>query len=230
MLDGHEGEAAAEHVAQQLPVAVAHQLSRLARCGHCDLRVVWAVQAGMCFLSLFQAGNECSMLCLCRSGNWTDEAVEAALRRAIVETDAAFLRRAEAEGLDDGTTAAFVLRRGQRFLVGSIGDSFAILCGRNGSCVIGEARGGGTPAAGNVAASQPGSSGAPAAADKAAASTADSQQQLRADVLSALHSPGQRDERQRIEDAGGWVKTTAGGQQLQAITLCRIGPMTCVTV
>lgn len=223
MLDGHEGEAAVEHAAQQLPVAVAQQLARFARCGRASCRLTPDETCKHQFtgfdssISLYSTSDCCGLSC-CRSGSLSDDSIEAALRLAVATTDAAFLQRAAAQGLGDGTTAVFALLRGQRFLVGSIGDSFAILCGRNASCAASRAQHGQTPAAGSVTAARPASeaalsaatAAANTAAGTAAAAKAEPQQEVRAEVLSALHSPGRQDEKQRIEAAGGWVKTTAG--------------------
>jgi Protein phosphatase 2C len=141
----------------------------------------------------------------CSSSNWTEEAAVAALRTAITDTDAAFLKRARAEGLDGGTTAVFGLLRGQRLLVGSIGDSYAILCGCSANCRPSDS----APGSGEGTALHLGSSAAPDTGRKAAG-TSGSEQDVQVQVLSALHSPGRQDEKQRIERAGGWVQTTAG--------------------
>lgn len=99
----------------------------------------------------------------------------------------------------------FALLCGQRLLVGSIGDSYAILCGRRAGCGADTA----AATAGKVAALYTGPSAAPAG-DKTAAGTSGSEHEVQVQVLSALHSPERQDERQRIEQAGGWVRTTAG--------------------
>lgn len=126
--------------------------------------------------------------------------MEDALRRAITVTDAGFLQRARRQGLNDGTTAVFALLCSRRLLIGSIGDSYAVLCGRNASA---------------------------GAADGGAAEL-----QVRAEVLSALHSPARQDEKRRIQAAGGWVKTTAGpreqlhlGLTAQVWLICDASPM-----
>ena len=54
-------------------------------------------------------------------------AIREAAQRAVLATDASFLRVAEAEGLADGTTAVFALRLRWRYLIGHLGDSAALL-------------------------------------------------------------------------------------------------------
>ncbi len=178
IFDGHEGEAAAQHVAEQLPQAVAAQLTqaRRADCG--------------CGRSGTEACND-------------EVAIEAALQRAVAETNAAFLRRAKEESLDDGSTAVFALLCGRRFLVGSIGDSSAVLCSRDA--------GDGTTAAEAAELQQaPASGGCGPTAAATASNKPTGKREQRAEVLSAVHSPAREDERRRIESAGGFVKTTAG--------------------
>jgi Protein phosphatase 2C len=137
-----------------------------------------------------------------------------ALRTAVADVDAAFLRRARAEGLAGGTTAVFALQCGQRLLVGSIGDSYAILCGSSASCGPDAA-----PTAGRGTALSTGPPKAAAGGERAAGASG-SEHGVRAQVLSALHSPDRQDEKRRIEQAGGWVQTTAG-QARHVLTACR---------
>lgn len=130
-----------------------------------------------------------------------------ALRTAVADVDAAFLQRARAEGLAGGTTAVFALQCGQRLLVGSIGDSYAILCSDGGTCRPDDA----APTAGRGTALSAGPPAAPAGVETAAGTSGcKSEHDVQAQVLSALHSPERQDEKRRIEQAGGWVKTTAG--------------------
>lgn len=119
----------------------------------------------------------------------------------MAETDAAFLQRAKEDGLRDGTTAVFALLCGRRFLIGSIGDSFAILCSSG--------EGGGNTTAGHSATA----SRRTRARSRAAAAERGSganRHEVQAEVLSAAHSPAREDELQRIENAGGFVRSTAG--------------------
>ena len=140
-----------------------------------------------------------------------------ALRTAIADIDAAFLQRASAEGLAGGTTAVFSLQCGRRLLVGSIGDSYAILCGSRAGCGADDA----APTAGKGAALYTGRSAA-LAGGVTAAGTSGSEHELQAQVLSALHSPERQDEKRRIEHAGGWVKTTAGQIKYRPCCLERV--------
>jgi Protein phosphatase 2C len=140
------------------------------------------------------------------SRSWTEDAVVAALRTAVVSTDAAFLERARAEGLEGGTTAVFALLCGQRVLVGSIGDSYAILCGCRDTFVAADA----APTSHGGTALHLEAAAAPAADGREMGGTSEAEHAVRAEVLSALHSPGRQDEKRRVELAGGWVKTTAG--------------------
>jgi Protein phosphatase 2C len=54
--------------------------------------------------------------------------VRQALHAAVAHIDAAFLEEARDAGLRDGATIAFALFVGRHFIVGSVGDSRAVLC------------------------------------------------------------------------------------------------------
>lgn len=114
------------------------------------------------------------------------------MHAAVAETDAAFLADSRS---DAGTTAVLAVACGARILIASIGDSYAIMCGRK-------------PAIRKATGHQ---------------ETPDDAVQTRrhhrgqganldtvSDVLSAVHSPGRPDEERRIVAAGGFVRTTAG--------------------
>ena len=145
-----------------------------------------------------------------------------ALSTAVADVNAAFLQRARAEGLAGGTTAVFALQCGQRLLVGSIGDSYAILCGSSASC----GSDGAAPTAGRGTALFTGPPKAAAGGERAADASG-SEHDVQAQVLSALHSPERQDEKRRIEQAGGWVQTTAGQARIVLVPCreCACSPM-----
>ena len=120
-----------------------------------------------------------------------DHAIQAVLQRAVADTDAAFLRQAEAQGLADGTTAVFALLCGRRLLIGSIGDSFAILCGSQQASNASSHVNSDADVLHSTTAAPAVKGGAP---ESAAGSVA-----AHAEVLSAMHSPAREDERRRIE-------------------------------
>lgn len=111
------------------------------------------------------------------------------MHAAVAKTDAAFLADTRS---DAGTTAILAVACGASILIASIGDSYAIMCGRK-------------PAIRKATGHQETPEGA--------AQTRRHHRgkgNIASDVLSAVHSPGRPDEERRIVAAGGFVQTTAG--------------------
>ena len=66
----------------------------------------------------------------CRSSGNISDIAAAALRATAAEIDTYICQSALQAGRKDGTTAVWALFAGQRFLIGHVGDSSAVLCSR----------------------------------------------------------------------------------------------------
>ena len=134
IFDGHEGAATAEFAAQHLPRTIAQQLGKLSRCSSWSISSLFVTE---CARKLHSARHPVSAdvrvsdaLPEFFRANHSESAIQAAVQRGAADVDKAFLRTAAAEHLQDGSTAVWALLCGGRYLIGSIGDSYAILCGR----------------------------------------------------------------------------------------------------
>ncbi len=106
-----------------------------------------------------------------------------ALQAALLDVDASFLQQAAADNLDDGSTAVAALLLGSHLMVANVGNSRAVMCSTNSSSMAG-----------------------------AGVSSEGPLLQLLPRPLSRVHELSLRDERERVEAAGGRVLRSGKGK------------------